>query len=241
MPIHHATQKKANDNAIHLTELEDGNVEAHWVELNRKLVHPDPKVALALMMLQRRFGLEYNNIIVVTDGVTAATMANETDLMGFDPTDFDESEVYADSLERMVEEGIEPEAAEEETFGNIVPRRYREAYSAAGHPNTCGDWLANILNAECTATNEQTGKEFFDISRFDEIYDENKGPRNQKWCNNTSSRGWQGRYRMSGRIALAKVVAINGYMKLDGEKIEPPKQWLEAHRPKKKAKSQKAA
>lgn len=243
MKIHHATAARAEKAGIVLQVVESTSTgqqqaKAIWPKRNKHFVADDPKTALALAMLQQRFGDEYANVTVTNDHTTTV---GDVTLVEFEEG-FDEDEVFAETLEQMLEEGIEAEEAEEEgASGNVVPVRYRQKYAEAGHPNTCGDWLAKILIDECTAL-DVDGKPRFDVGRFDAIYDENKGDRNQKWCKNTSGRGWEGRYRMSGRIALAKVVGINGYLVLDGAKLVPPTEWLAKHAQKPKpAKAKKAA
>jgi hypothetical protein len=50
-------------------------------------------------------------------------------------------------------------------------------------------------------------------------------PQNSRWP--SQSKGWEGRYRMSGGLALRTVVAEAGVMKLaDGEELEAPAEWI---------------
>jgi len=239
--IHHATAARASKLNIQILVNEDETFtaipESHPTRLG---THKDAKVALNLAELGTKFGDEYGNVAVSeAHGVWATTCTVEGTthvVVEFDPTTAKIEDVFVDTLEKCVEEGYEFEEVESDDRGgkrgNIVPRKYREKYAAQGHAHTCGDWLANILNDECTAIDEK-GKPYFDIERFDEIYDQNKGPRTGKWATSGNRNpGWQGRYRMSGRIALAKVVAINGYLVVDGSKLTPSGEWLTANTPK---------
>jgi len=50
-------------------------------------------------------------------------------------------------------------------------------------------------------------------------------PENSRWP--SQSKGWEGRYRMSGGLALRTVVAEAGKMILaDGEELEAPAEWI---------------
>jgi hypothetical protein len=50
-------------------------------------------------------------------------------------------------------------------------------------------------------------------------------PSESRWP--SQSKGWEGRYRMSGGLALRTVVAEAGMMKLaDGEELEAPAEWI---------------
>ena len=253
MTIHHATVKRAEKAGIVLTELEaraDGAtmIRAFWPKRAVATEHASPKAALDVAILKQRLHGEYSNVRVDLGAKDdqAGTIAidpegeGEFQLIEFNPMNFDIDDVFTRTLEEMVEQGIDFVEAdsEDEDRGNIVPRKYREKYAAQGHPNTCGDWLANVLNDRCLVLDEK-GKPIFDIDAFDAIFDANKGDRSGKWNNAKvkQSNGWQGRYRMSGRIALAKTVAINKVIKLPGEKDQvPPADWVAAHTPKPKTK-----
>jgi hypothetical protein len=50
-------------------------------------------------------------------------------------------------------------------------------------------------------------------------------PSESRWP--SQSKGWEGRYRMSGGLALRTVVAEQGFMNLaDGEQLEAPAEWI---------------
>ena len=52
--------------------------------------------------------------------------------------------------------------------------------------------------------------------------------RSAKW--NRTTKGWQGRLRMTGRLALQRVVAEAGVLHTaDGETLEAPEDWTAKH------------
>lgn len=85
----------------------------------------------------------------------------------------------------------------------------------------CGDWLALELAAR--TTNPKTGA--IDIAAFEAILTAN-GVAHEHW--NRTTKGWQGRLRMTGRLALQKVVAeADGELELPGgERIVAPRTWV---------------
>jgi len=95
---------------------------------------------------------------------------------------------------------------EEPEGGSVVKNVYRMRYAEAGHPNHCGDWLAETLN------NLILGKTMTDLDNFEALCDVN-GVSLAKY--KRTGNGWQGRLRMTGRNLLArKVYAAGGRMVL---------------------------
>jgi len=87
---------------------------------------------------------------------------------------------------------------------------------------TNGDWLAQNLQALTLDENLKLR-----VEDFEAILDAN-GIEHDHW--NRTSRGWQGRLRMTGRLALQRVVAENGELALpNGETLTPPKSWIAKH------------
>jgi hypothetical protein len=85
---------------------------------------------------------------------------------------------------------------------------------------TNGDWLAQILQSE---TLDEKGK--LRVGDFEAILDAN-GVKHDHW--NRTTPGWQGRLRMTGRLAVQRVVAENGELALpDGETLQPPRAWVD--------------
>jgi hypothetical protein len=103
---------------------------------------------------------------------------------------------------------LKQEAEDEEKSGSVVKEEYRARYKEMGHPTTCGDDLAVILDNLCK------GKTATDLQRFEDICEAN-GVALGKY--NRTSNGWQGRLRMTGRNMLARKVWLN-----NGLLIMPP-------------------
>ncbi len=116
--------------------------------------------------------------------------------------------------------------AEDDAGGSVVKQVYRIRYAEAGHPNHCGDWLADTLN------NLVLGKTATDIANFEAICNLN-GVSLAKYKRDKN--GWQGRLRMTGRNLLARIVFETGVLKVPasvaGEKkdveLRAPREWLD--------------
>jgi hypothetical protein len=102
--------------------------------------------------------------------------------------------------------------------------RYAERAVAAGTKRKAAqrsawDWLAQTIAGECLGE-----KDRIDIARFLALLDAN-GVDHSRWQNR--SKGWEGRLRMTGRLALQRVVAENGVLATaDGEELEAPAEWV---------------
>lgn len=83
-----------------------------------------------------------------------------------------------------------------------------------------GDWLALEL---ARYTLDEKGELI--VALFEQVLDEN-GVKHSHW--NRTTKGWQGRLRMTGRLALQRVVAEAGALVVDGEKHDAPKAWIAA-------------
>lgn len=86
---------------------------------------------------------------------------------------------------------------------------------------SCDDWLALELARRCN--DPKTGK--IDVPTFEAVLDAN-GVEHRHW--NRTTRGWEGRLRMTGRLALQRVVAeADGELALpDGDTIKAPRSWV---------------
>ena len=120
-------------------------------------------------------------------------------------------------------------AADNEKKGSVVRTGYKKAYAQraaeAGLGKTaqrsCWDWLAQTLAGEVLVETK------FVEAKFRALLDAN-GVRHEHWQN--KSKGWEGRLRMTGRLALQKVVAKNGVLHTaDGEELVPPAEWVAKH------------
>lgn len=86
-----------------------------------------------------------------------------------------------------------------------------------------GDWLAFEIAKLCIGE-----KNKLNVAVFEALLDAN-GVTHSHW--NRTSPGWQGRLRMTGRLALQRVVAeSDGELELpDGSTIVAPKTWVAKH------------
>jgi hypothetical protein len=129
-----------------------------------------------------------------------------------------------------VELEIDAEVAADNIKRNSVVRpaykkRYAERAAANGGgkvaQRSCWDWLAQTLAGECLVGSK------ISIDRFLALLDAN-GVDHSRW--NNRNKGWEGRLRMTGRLALQKVVAAQGVLKTaDGETLEAPADWVAKH------------
>lgn len=85
---------------------------------------------------------------------------------------------------------------------------------------SCGDWLSVQIAKACIV-----GKNTLDVPRFEALLEAN-GVAHSHW--NRTTKGWQGRLRMTGRLALQRVVAeADGELELaDGSTIVAPRNWV---------------
>lgn len=88
--------------------------------------------------------------------------------------------------------------------------RYQDLAKSRGYTDKAsrrgnGDWLQRELQAEC---NGKDGK--FDLERFEAILAAN-GVDSSRW--NRTTRGWEGRVRMSGSLVLRGVVGKSGVLR----------------------------
>jgi len=103
--------------------------------------------------------------------------------------------------------------------GSVVTNRYRANYSDQGHPTHCGDELAILLNNLCS------NKAGTNIELFEAICVAN-GISLTRY--NRTTKGWQGRLRMTGRNLLAKKVREQGgYLRMpDGDEYKLSQDWV---------------
>lgn len=251
--IHHRTATKAANKGIMLEEAPEGSdflYRAFW-EADRKNEalprNPDNTMfqtiefwsndaselvdaaAWAKMMVVENPGLSFDQ-----DGDTI-TISFGTREIGSVDSLTDLVSTTSDVLEEMTDE--EREAAmtaaeddeEEERSGSVVPDKYKRLYAEAGHAGNCGDWLALTLEPLVTS------KAGFDVDAMDEIARLN-GIDTAKL--NRSSRGWQGRYRMTTRNMLVKAICSHGFLSVppfeEGDSIKAPSEWLAVNTPKPK-------
>jgi hypothetical protein len=87
---------------------------------------------------------------------------------------------------------------------------------------SCGDWLAVELAKRILTEGK---KPSLRVAAFEAILDAN-GVKHLHW--NRTTPGWQGRLRMTGRLALQRIVAENGTLVIPGEgELSAPKAWCD--------------
>ena len=122
---------------------------------------------------------------------------------------------------------IDAEVAEDNAKkGSCVKSTYKHKYAQRAAEQgggkvaqrSCWDWLAQELAAECLVGTK------ISIDRFLAVLDAN-GVDHSRWQNR--AKGWEGRLRMTGRLALQKVVAAQGGLKTaEGALLEAPAEWV---------------
>ena len=101
------------------------------------------------------------------------------------------------------------------------PDKYRQQYrTASSTGQSCGDWLAEQLAGD---TLDADGK--LNIESLIAVFEANGLDLNASWAVNRS-RGWQGRFRMTGRNILEKQVALSGIYHEGDRVIDAPAEWL---------------
>jgi hypothetical protein len=120
---------------------------------------------------------------------------------------------------------IDAEVATDNAKPNSVVRRaYKEKYAERNKADgkraqrSCWDWLAQSLAGECL-----DDKAKISIEKFLHVLELN-GVDHSRWTNR--NKGWEGRLRMTGRLALQKIVAQTGVLKVDGDELEAPAEWV---------------
>lgn len=131
----------------------------------------------------------------------------------------------------------EPDPSDDEEAprpNSVVAAKFKERYienakaqgitgKAARRSNW--DWLSQEIAAECLGP-----KHKINIDSFIAILDAN-GVDYSRWTNR--NRGWEGRFRMTGRVALQRIVANAGALHLPGgRKVEAPAEWADRYRDK---------
>jgi hypothetical protein len=232
MSIHHAIIKKAEKAGIRLEDLGTDEepqfrYKAHWPEYNQVLFGPEVKYLLDDMLHIKEMRKNYQSFKVeIQDDQTVHITVRGTDIevkgmraaaaFGVAKKAWLDSRASLDIEDEEEDNEVEAEIDEahledeDERSGSVVSASYRAKYAEAGHPNTCGDWLANILNDQCL------NKAGFNDELFEQICTLN-GVDLSKY--NRTTRGWQGRLRMTGRNLLARRVAINDQLVLPNDTV----------------------
>lgn len=100
--------------------------------------------------------------------------------------------------------------------------RKAKGFSKKAAKRSCSDWLAQTLGVRTL-----DAKAVLNVPAFEAILTAN-GVKHDHW--NRTTKGWQGRLRMTGRLALQRVVAENGELAIPGEDpVKAPRTWVDAH------------
>jgi hypothetical protein len=136
-------------------------------------------------------------------------------------------------LEPDLELNEEPIEEEVKLPNSVVAPKFKDKYIAnaveQGIKNKAArrsnwDWLAQEIAKLCL---DSKGK--IDIETFKYILTLN-GVDYSKWTNR--NKGWEGRFRMTGRVALQKRVANNGVLQLENDVEYPPEAWVAKYKTK---------
>lgn len=220
-----AFRYSANWNQPPLPELE------LWSDNKESLGHA--MLAARMMTIEHGVAFEQDTdtgSITVTVGIKNPRVVGEIEQIDDLPS------LMADVLEELTsgeadeisEVDAEDAAEEDARSGSVVPDRYKERYKEMGHPGTCGDWLALTLLPLTTLPNGKLDADAMaEIARLNGI--------DTAKLNRTTP-GWQGRFRMTARNMLVKVVAKQGFLNVppteDGDQVKAPGDWLAVNQPK---------
>lgn len=224
MAIHHNTLKRAEKNAVVLSEIDEELFEATIADHGVAITNSDPKMALDAALLAKTLKVEY-----------AVELTNEDDETLIAHVDVNNGSIeigtyefipeLADVLDDM-QAAIEEHASEadfeddeERAPASVVPDIYRQIYAERGNADHCGDWLALTFE---NAFVKYDGS--FDLDAFLNVCYLN-GVEGGKWSCATG-RGANGRIRMNGRQKLEVRVAFNGHVVMPGFTLEVPAQVL---------------
>jgi len=134
------------------------------------------------------------------------------------------------------EAAAEAEVEEDNAKNNsVVAAKFKDKYLANARANgipgkaakrSNWDWLSQQIAAACLDE-----KHKIRIADFVALLDAN-GVDHSRWTNR--NKGWEGRFRMTGRVALQKVVADSGELKFGGllDPIPAPADFIERFKTK---------
>lgn len=245
MTIHHATIKSAASKGVVL-EQHDDVVQAHHVEQNIRITRAleDEEASatdLAKDLLNSviqivDFHAENPKIVIAYEDEDFVAYARKGSKRGDELARDPELE---DLFVTLSEAAQGEDADEDEDKGSVVPPQYKKLYAERGDATHCGDWLAVTLNSLCKVVDGK--KVTTDLDRLETIATANGVEAARVDRLGTATNGWQGRYRMTVRNMLTKVVAAKGSLfvpegcGLEGEAtLEAPREWVVEHSPKPK-------
>lgn len=242
MPIHSAVIKRAAKNKIELSELPDEDAKCRFRAYSKNydfvVFGPEAKYLLddiiALCSARERFQ-SFDMKVEDDDTVTIKVRGTNIEVRGFRAAaavaraeklwmeSRAELDIDDEEADNEVEAEIEEEHEKEDTLpGSVVSEKYRARYAEAGHPNNCGDWLRSVLDNICS------NKEGFNLDLFEAICNAN-GVDMSKY--KRESKGDKGRFSMTGRNKMSKLVWLSGELKMPdtingGESYRAPAEWV---------------
>lgn len=209
---------RGGDRVIELKTPEGGSSVSNGVTIEETFEpDPEPKPATENTPLIKRSekGVPLDGAIAYKEGIMAAD------------NPFEEGSEEGDEWDAQWDQAAD-DAPEDEggKGGSVVASKYRTKYKEEGHPNHCGDWLADLLNNYCV------GDKNTDLETAERIFNRN-GIETSKY--KREGVGWQGRIRMTGRNLLAKQVFLKKKIEVPGEgdewrTLDAPADWLAAQR-----------
>jgi hypothetical protein len=170
-------------------------------------------------------------VVDTFDGVKLHEEPTPEDVKAYEEQQAEEiGEMELDTEAAQMEEGDLDERVPNSIVKDKFKVKYAENAAAIGDKRkqvkrSNWDWLAQQLAVACLS---DKGK--IDIDAFKDVLDAN-GVDHSRWTN--KNKGWEGRFRMTGRVALQKVVANNGLLKTPaGTELEAPAEWCERYKTK---------
>ncbi len=227
-----AMREKAAAKGITIDRAETGSdypFVAFCTETDLELWGSDADELLALMlhvnMMIKEHGFtveqDGDQITILVGEAEVGNMEADLNVDGFNAA----MENILIAIQEAKDEAGVTEEEDEPRASSVVPDKYKQAYRDAGHAGHCGDWLAVQMNALC-----KTG-DTVDISKVEALAEAN-GVGYSKL--NRTSRGWQGRFRMTVRNMLTRKVASRGALIVpwDDTEIKAPEDWCRRNAPK---------
>ncbi len=215
MAVHHATRKRVE--ATGATIAEDGQ----FVVLTTSegdFRSTDPKALADLAQLHAALRREYPSVRLSPDADDPQTISVECGdepgpVMAYSASS---PPSLVDLLDDLVDAGSDPEGMaddedEDEGRGSVVAESYKAEYKARTGAAHCGDWLALFLVEHCSRVRfgkkgQPLKKPEFSLTDFADLLTLNGiDPEKHTWGTNRTA-GWQGRFRMSGRLALEQKI-----------------------------------
>ena len=153
-----------------------------------------------------------------------------------DNAEADAEAALPDLTEEQIAEALAVSEVEEDVAkpNSVVKEKFKIKYleqaRAAGIAGKAAkrsnwDWLAREIARLCLNDQHKIS-----IPCFTQILNAN-GVDHSRWTNR--NKGWEGRFRMTGRVALQKVVANRGYLlDKDGVELQAPSEWCEKYKTK---------